>query len=111
MIGLVLTAGGARGAYQAGVLKRLGEIRALRSAPSPFPIVTGASAGAINGSLVAARSARFAESTREIARVWGGLRFEEVIRTDLPALARGALGLAGDMLLGGLVGRTVSRGI
>ena len=58
MLGLVLTAGGARGAYQAGVLKRLGELPALRDRPSPFPIVAGASAGAINGS--AARRARCA---------------------------------------------------
>ena len=56
MLGLVLTAGGARGAYQAGVLKRLGELPALRDRPSPFPIVAGASAGAINGTL--ARGAR-----------------------------------------------------
>src|SRR5687768_11164845 len=46
--GLVLTAGGARGAYQAGVLKRLGEIPRLKGKPSPFSIITGASAGAIN---------------------------------------------------------------
>ena len=53
MIGLVLTAGGARGAYQAGVLKRIGEIPASPTGPSPFPIVAGASAGAINGAMIA----------------------------------------------------------
>ena len=45
MLGLVLTAGGARGAYQAGVLKRLGEVPGLRDRPSPFAVVAGASAG------------------------------------------------------------------
>ena len=45
MTGLVLTAGGARGAYQAGVLRRIGELPRLKKQPSPFPIVTGASAG------------------------------------------------------------------
>ena len=70
MLGLVLTAGGARGAYQAGVLKRLGEVPALRDGPSPFAIVAGASAGAINGTLLAAHGARFGEATREIARFW-----------------------------------------
>ena len=49
MTGLVLTAGGARGAYQAGVLRRIGELPRLRDGPSPFAIVAGASAGAING--------------------------------------------------------------
>ena len=111
MLGLVLTAGGARGAYQAGVLKRIGELAGLRSGPSPFPIVTGASAGAINGSLVAARSRRFAEATREIAKLWCGLRFDRVLRTDPWTLARGAAGLASDLLLGGVLGRTVTRAL
>jgi len=111
MIGLVLTAGGARGAYQAGVLKRLGELPALRGAPSPFEIVSGASAGAINGSVVAARSEDFAGAAREIAALWAGLRFERVVRTDLLALVRGVLGLAGDFVIGPLLGRTVSRAL
>ena len=53
MLGLVLTAGGARGAYQAGVLRRIGELPSLRGRASPFAIVTGASAGAINGMFLA----------------------------------------------------------
>ena len=64
MLGLVLTAGGARGAYQAGVLKRIGELPGVRDRPLPFPIVTGASAGAINGAMVAARSASFRERSQ-----------------------------------------------
>src|SRR5262249_57565022 len=64
MLGLVLTAGGAPGAYPAGVLKRIGEIPGLREAPSPFAIVTGASAGAINGAAVAAGSASLHDATR-----------------------------------------------
>jgi predicted acylesterase/phospholipase RssA len=111
MLGLVLTAGGARGAYQAGVLKRLGEMPGLRDGPSPFAIVAGASAGAINGSLVAAGSARFGPATREIASLWSELRFEQVLRTDGPALARTALGLARDLVLGGLLGRTVTSSL
>lgn len=53
MLGLVLTAGGARGAYQAGVLKRLGELPALRERPSPFLVrmneIVGAGRGAAAG--------------------------------------------------------------
>jgi NTE family protein len=111
MIGLVLTAGGARGAYQAGVLKRIAELPSLRGAPSPFEIVSGASAGAINGSVVAARSEHFAGAAREIAGLWAGLRFERVVRTDLLALLRGVLGLASDFVVGPLLGRTVSRAL
>src|SRR5258706_197203 len=62
MLGLVLTAGGARGAYQAGVLKRLSEQPALRDRPSPFAIIAGSSAGAINGALLAAGSESFADA-------------------------------------------------
>jgi NTE family protein len=111
MLGLVLTAGGARGAYQAGVLKRVAEIPALRGRPSPFMIVAGASAGAINGAILAARSEDFATAASEVARVWGELRVEQVFRTDLGALALGAAGLARDFALGGLLGSTVSTGL
>jgi len=111
MIGLVLTAGGARGAYQAGVLKRLGELPGLRDGPSPFPIVTGASAGAINGALIASGSACFGSATRALAALWGRLSVEQVVRTDPISLARGALGMARDLCLGGLLGRTVTQGL
>src|SRR6185369_17267311 len=108
MLGLVLTAGGARGAYQAGVLKRLGEIPALADGPSPFAIVTGASAGAINGAMLAAGGATFREATSEVARLWSELRVEQVFRTDLLTLGLGAAGLLRDLALGGLFGTTVT---
>ncbi len=111
MLGLVLTAGGARGAYPAGVLKRVAEIPALRGRPSPFQIVTGASAGAINGAILAARSEDFGTAASEVARVWAELRVEQVFRTDLAALAIGAAGLARDFALGGLLGHTISTGL
>jgi NTE family protein len=111
MIGLVLTAGGARGAYQAGVLKRLGELPALRDGPSPFPIVTGASAGAINGAMIASGSDSFGGATRALAGLWSRLGVEQVVRTDFLSLAWGALGMARDLCLGGLLGRTVTQGM
>jgi NTE family protein len=111
MLGLVLTAGGARGAYQAGVLKRVGEIPALQNRPSPFQIVAGASAGAINGAILAARSEHFGTATGEVARVWGELHVDRVFRTDLPSLARCAASLVRDFALGGLIGHTVTSGL
>jgi NTE family protein len=108
MLGLVLTAGGARGAYQAGVLKRLGEIPALADRPSPFAIVTGASAGAINGAMLAACSTSFREATQEVARLWGALEVEDVFRTDVLTLGVGAVRLARDLVFGGLLGTTVT---
>jgi NTE family protein len=92
MLGLVLTGGGARGAYQAGVLKRLSEQPALRDRPSPFAIIAGGSAGAINGALLAARGERFADAANGLATVWSNLRSEQVFRTTRRArLARATL--------------------
>lgn len=108
MLGLVLTAGGARGAYQAGVLKRLGEVPSLADGPSPFAIVTGASAGAINGAMLAAGNGTFRDTTRELARLWSELAVEDVFRTDVVTLGLGALGLVRDLACGGLLGTTVT---
>ncbi len=111
MLGLVLTAGGARGAYQAGILKRIGEIPALRDQPSPFAIVTGASAGAINGAAVAGGSGTFHDVTLQLASLWSALRVEDVFRTDLFSLGWGAAGLVRDMVLAGLLGHTVTQAL
>jgi NTE family protein len=111
MQGLVLTAGGARGAYQAGVLKRLSELPSLRGRPSPFAIVAGASAGAINGAILAARSEGFADAASEVAEVWSGLEAARVFRTDLGAFACRAASLAHDFVLGSLLGRTLTHGL
>jgi NTE family protein len=104
MLGLVLTAGGARGAYQAGVLKRIGELPCLQEGFSPFAIVTGASAGAINGAFIAARSRRFAVATRGLVELWARLKVNDVFRTDLPAIGCGGFRWLRDLSLGGLVG-------
>jgi NTE family protein len=111
MVGLVLTAGGARGAYQAGVLKRLGELPGLRDGPSPFPIVTGASAGAINGAMIASGSSGFGNATRALAGLWACLGMEQVVRTDILSMGRSAFGMARDLCLGSLLGRTVTMGV
>jgi NTE family protein len=111
VLGLTLTAGGARGAYQAGVLKRIGEIPAFRDGASPFAIVTGASAGAINGAAVAAGSADLRDATARLATLWSQLEVAQVFRTDAWSLAVGGLGLVRDMALGGLLGHTVTAAI
>jgi NTE family protein len=102
--GLVLTAGGARGAYQAGVLKRVGELRALRGRPCPFEILAGASAGAINGAVVASGSDDFRGATRRLAAIWSDLRAEQVFRADPLSLGWNGARLLRDLSLGGLLG-------
>lgn len=104
-LALVLTAGGARGAYQAGVLKRIAELPGFaEGAPSPFPIVTGASAGAINGAAIAAGSERFRETSRRLASTWASVRSADVFRSDTVALGGIAARWIKDLTLGGLLG-------
>lgn len=104
MCGLVLTAGGARGAYQAGVLKRVGEIPALRGKGTPFPIVAGASAGAINGAMIAGFSSDIYQGGAQLAKLWSEITVADVFRADAIALARNAARWAMDMTLGHLFG-------
>jgi NTE family protein len=111
MLGLVLTAGGARGAYQVGVLKRISELPALRERPQPFEIVTGASAGAINGAFLAARSEDFGGAATEVAHIWSELTVDRVFRTDALAMALGGAGLLCDFTVGGQLGWTATHGL
>jgi NTE family protein len=104
MRGLVLTAGGARGAYQAGVLRRIGEIAGQARKESPFPIVAGASAGAINGALVGAGSADLRASTRKLAQIWSELSFADVVKVDPLSLGKSGVALLRDLSLGAVLG-------
>src|ERR1700686_2431039 len=68
-LGLVLTGGGARSAYQVGVLKGVAELL-RRGAACPFPIITGTSAGAVSAIALASDAAHFRHSVYAIERVW-----------------------------------------
>ena len=71
--GLLLTGGGARAAYQMGVLEAIADLRQACGAgrePNPFPIITGTSAGAINAAALACGADDFDRTVRRIARVW-----------------------------------------
>jgi NTE family protein len=104
MIGLVLTAGGARGAYQAGVLKRLGEIKRLQNSPSPFSIITGASAGAINGVSIAAGSQNLNEGSKLLTALWSQIQFQDVFKVDSLSLGLRGMKWLRDLSLGGMWG-------
>lgn len=92
--GLILTGGGARAAYQVGVLNAISMIllEAGWSVHSnPFPIVCGTSAGAINGTALACRADDFGEAVRELMAVWSNFQVEQVYRADsLGVLRTGA---------------------
>lgn len=104
MLGLVMTGGGARGAYQAGVLKRIGEIKRVQTQGNPFPIIGGSSAGAINGSALAAGSDDFALMTKVTARLWSELRPSDIFRCDMFSQARNSFTWIVDLSFGGFLG-------
>jgi NTE family protein len=87
---LVLTGGGARGAYQVGVLKAVAEM-IDPAAPIPFRIICGTSAGAIVGSILAANAARFSAGVQTLERFWSHFRVGQVWRNDPVAVAVAAV--------------------
>jgi len=103
-LGLVMTGGGARGAYQAGVLKRIGEIKRVQTQGNPFLIIGGSSAGAINGSALAAGSDDFLLASKAIARAWSGLRPSDIFRCDVFSQARNSLTWIMDLSFGAVLG-------
>jgi NTE family protein len=83
--GLILTGGGARAAYQVGVLNALSMILLESGWPvhqNPFKIICGTSAGAINATALACRADDFGEGVRELVNVWSNFRVEQVYRAD-----------------------------
>jgi NTE family protein len=110
-IGLVMTGGGARGAYQAGVLKRIGEIKRVQTHGNPFSIIEGASAGAINGFALAAGSDDFALVTKVIARLWSGLTPSDIFRCDVLSQTRNSLTWILDLSFGGFIGGGHARSL
>ena len=107
-IGLVLSGGGARGAYEVGVIRY---IRERLKCEARIDIITGSSIGAINGAYIAATADRPRAQGRLLARVWSELNLDEVCRfgwTQMRALPQMLFGKVRDRTthdsqLGGLV--------
>jgi NTE family protein len=81
-IGLILTGGGARAAYQVGVLRALSEM-VPRGAPTPFPVICGTSAGSVNAAVLAVDAGNFRYAVRRLTTVWRNFRAEHVYRADV----------------------------
>lgn len=93
--GLLLTGGGARAAYQVGVLEAIAEIRRSvgpsAGTGNPFQVITGTSAGAINAAALACGCDNFDHVVAHIAEVWAQFRAEQVYRADsLSVIGSGA---------------------
>lgn len=99
--GLLLAGGGARAAYQVGVLKAISTVLPRRVS-NPFPVISGTSAGAINGATLAIHAANFHLGVHRLVNVWENFRAHQVFRTDaLGVLTTSAQWLAA-MMFGGL---------
>jgi NTE family protein len=97
--GLVLTGGGARAAYQVGVVKAVRDILG-NPTRNPFPIVCGTSAGAINAATLAVYADNFTRAVGNLLEVWEHMRCEHIYHTDAPRIVRsGARWLSAMMLL------------
>lgn len=95
---VVLSGGGARAAYQVGVLKAVRDIQP--GTRVPFGIICGTSAGAVNAAALAVFADRFDAGVSHLLGVWENFRVHQVYRSDLAGIAAGgAQWLAAMMLL------------
>lgn len=102
IIGLVLSGGGARAAYQVGALRALSEI--LAGSASPFQILAGLSAGAINSAAIAAHADDFPRAVQHLHDTWMALQPDNVYRTDVSQLAKLGVRWFRDLTTGGALG-------
>ena len=98
-VGLVMTGGGARAAYQVGVMRALHDMLP-RHCGNPFPVIAGTSAGAINAAVLATDAHDFRRGVRRLMTVWKNFHVEQVYRADTV----GALGNSARWLLASLSG-------
>lgn len=90
-VGLVLMGGGARTAYQVGVLRAIGAmLRARSDGPKTFPfqVLVGTSAGAINAAFLASRAMQGLQAFGQLAEFWGKLRSGDVYDLNVPSWVR-----------------------
>ena len=99
-LGLILPGGGARAAYQVGVLRAIADLLPAR-ASNPFPVVTGTSAGAVNATAVAVHAERFRVAVGNLERVWRNFQVEQVFRADTASMLRSGLHWLLAMMSGG----------
>jgi NTE family protein len=100
-MGLVLTGGGARSAYQVGVLRALTEL--LPRQRNPFPVIVGTSAGAVAASVLAAEAHHWRHAVAGLEQVWANFRVEQVFRADSVHMLRAGAHWVLSLLTGGFL--------
>ena len=99
---LILPGGGARGAYQVGVLKAINELQDGR-VKSPFPVICGTSAGAINAAVMASHAHEYSAGVERLEQFWRSMRCERVYRTDAWTVLKSGMRFAATLFSGGLI--------
>ena len=100
-LGIILGGGGARAAYQVGVIKAIAEILPHGS-PLPFPVVSGTSAGAFNAAALACFANNFHRSAAALLQIWGNFETHHVFRSDIIGVSKTGMKWLTAMMLGGL---------
>jgi len=106
-LALVMGGGGARGAYQVGLLRHL----ARRYPSLRLPILTGVSAGAVNVAHLAQHTGTFSAAVTSLERLWRSLSPEQVFRVDAPALLGNLVRWGVRLVSGGKVAETQTKGL
>lgn len=109
--GLVLSGGGARGAYQAGVLQGVAEIATELGLEQPFKIITGVSAGAVNASYLASCRDGFQLATEKLVESWSKITAEDVFKTDAVTAGRLGFKFALDAAIGAMYKKKLARSL
>ena len=99
--GLILTGGGARAAYQVGVLRAISRLLPEQQT-CPFPILCGTSAGAINAAALASHAQSFHKAVQQLYILWGSLHTDQVFRSDAIGVIQTGASWLMAMMLGGL---------
>jgi NTE family protein len=100
-IGLVLTGGGSRCAYQVGVLLALAEL--MPRGRNPFQIIVGTSAGAVAASVLASEAHQWRRAVAGLERVWSNFRSEQVFHVDPIHMIRAGMHWVLSLASGGLI--------
>ncbi|MDH5274342.1 MAG: patatin-like phospholipase family protein [Gammaproteobacteria bacterium] len=101
---LVLSGGGARGAYQVGVLKAIAEWLPA-DAPCPFEVLVGTSAGALNAAAIGARAHSLREAVQSLEAVWANFRVEQVVQSNSLTMLRSGLHWMAALLSAGWIAK------
>lgn len=110
-VALVLTGGGARGAYQAGVIQGLSEIFKGDNCQNPIRIVSGLSAGSINGAYIATGLSEFEKAAEILANTWAELRTTDIFKSDPVSLGKIGFKLLSDVTFGSFSTQKLSQSL